>query len=408
MKALAILTTLALLACAPKEDRRGLQRRPITPAATSGWARLPLDGPAQRAWPGLWLSDAEGVAIPFMEEQEGLWQPRALALEQLLLGRSAAGKATAEFSLRFPAGWQIRDREQLKVDLELDGEAPWVCQVELERRLQGSRFLRLETDSPLNLFDLGTSGSRQSFYIPWDAQSYRLTLEPTQGRAPRILGLTVTASTRPDELQADAVLTPHLQRQNGEPGSWSLGLEAPERLVAVDLQLQPPVAPVMARIRVPLRDPGQADPELNAGWLPVQGLVWNLPALHSQATRLSLEPVVTDRLELALPEGAQLASVKLLVRRKLLIFPAEAGRPYFLHTGGRSKPAPGQLGALPASSRAIYAREPLKLGPGEPDPQGLPRIVAAGDRTRPWLPWAAGLVVVLLGFSAWRLLKTEA
>ena len=113
------------------------------------------------------------------------------------------------------------------------------------------------------------------------------------------------------------------------------------------------LAPVLARIRVPLRDPRQADPDLNAGWLPVQGLVWNLPALHSQATRLSLEPVVTDRLELALPEGAQLARMKLLVRRKVLIFPAEAGRPYFLHTGGRSRPAPGQLEALPASSRAL-------------------------------------------------------
>ena len=138
--------------------------------------------------------------------------------------------------------------------------------------------------------------------------------------------------------------------------------------------------------------------------LPVQGLLWNLPALDSRATRLSIQPVPTDRLGLELPSGARLQEVKLLVRREVLIFPAEAGRPYFLHLGGLIKPAPGDLGALPPS-RLIYAKDPLRLGPPEPDPQGLGRTITFAERSRPWLPWGAGLAVLLLMFYAWRLFR---
>jgi hypothetical protein len=115
--------------------------------------------------------------------------------------------------------------------------------------------------------------------------------------------------------------------------------------------------------------------------------------------------VVTDRLELTLPEGARLDDLKLLIRREVLLFPAEAGKAYFLHTGGRVKQAPGSLGALPESSRAVYAREPLRLGPAEADPHGLPILIQGAERTRPWLAWVAGLAVLILGFFAWKLLK---
>jgi hypothetical protein len=117
--------------------------------------------------------------------------------------------------------------------------------------------------------------------------------------------------------------------------------------------------------------------------------------------------VVTDQLMLTLPEGARLDAVKLLIRREVVLFPAEAGKTYFLHTGGRVKRAPGSLAALPESSRAVYSREPLKLGSGEADPHGLPILIQGAERTRPWLAWVAGLAVLILGFFAWRLLRTQ-
>jgi hypothetical protein len=108
---------------------------------------------------------------------------------------------------------------------------------------------------------------------------------------------------------------------------------------------------------------------------------------------------------LSLPEGARLDSLKLLIRHEVLLFPAEAGKTYFLHVGGRIKQAPGSLAALPDSSRAVYAQEPLRLGPSEADPHGLPLLIEGAERTRPWLVWVAGLAVLILGYSAWRLLK---
>ena len=43
----------------------------------------------------------------------------------------------------------------------------------------------------------------------------------------------------------------------------------------------------------------------------------------------------------------------------------------------------------------------------EADPQGLGIILEKGDQTRPWLAWAVGLVVLLLGFAAFKLLRSS-
>jgi hypothetical protein len=404
-KGLLVLTSALLLACAPKEDRSKLAQRPVSQATVSGWARLPLDGAAQLSFPEVWLSDAEGVSIPFEVEREGLWQPRELELANTLLGRDAQGRPTAEFALKFPEGWQVRDRENLRIDLELEGQAPWVCRVEVDRRLKESAFLRLEREMPLHLYDLGLSEAKHGFYIPWDAQTYRVTLVATQGSAPRIKGVKVTASTRPEELQADEQVAPRVEKE-AKGNVWAVHLDSAQRLVGADVLLKSPVAPVQPQFQIP-PDEHQARSSVapQDHWVSTQGLVWNLPALGSQATRAALGPVVTDRLELTLPEGARLDDLKLLIRREVLLFPAEAGKAYFLHTGGRVKQAPGSLGALPESSRAVYAREPLRLGPAEADPHGLPILIQGAERTRPWLAWVAGLAVLILGFFAWKLLK---
>ncbi|HWQ10638.1 MAG TPA: hypothetical protein VN436_16065, partial [Holophaga sp.] len=61
----------------------------------------------------------------------------------------------------------------------------------------------------------------------------------------------------------------------------------------------------------------------------------------------------------------------------------------------------------PESSRAVYGRQPLVLGPPEPDPQGLPVLVEGAALTRPWLSWLVGLVAAVMAFFAWRLLKAK-
>lgn len=133
-------------------------------------------------------------------------------------------------------------------------------------------------------------------------------------------------------------------------------------------------------------------------------VVWNLPAIQTRATRVALSPSVESKLQVNLPEGAELESVRVLVRRSVLLFPAEAGRAYLLHGGGGRKEAPGDLGLLP-SSRLVYTREPLALGQPEPDADGILLPANPGEQTRPWLPWVVGGVVLVLGFAGFRLLK---
>jgi len=405
MKQAWILAFL-LLGCGPREDRDGLVRRPVAPKSDSGWVRLPLDAEAQRRAGSLWLGDAEGHPVPFLRERDGLWESRSLDLDRLLLGQDAAGEPTAEFLIRIPATWRIRDREHLRIELDLAGQAPWVCRAEVQRRLEGGAFLGLPRESPLHVHDLGPgAGASRALVVPWDAQHFRITLHPALGKAPTIRSLRVVASTEATEMEPDQIVAPaDAKREFGAGGieRWLLKLPGEERVVGVDLILHPPAAPLQPMLSIPAEEKKEGGRP--ARILPVQGLVWNLPALESRATRLAVAPTLTDRLALALPAGARLQDVKILVRREALIFPAEAGRPYYLHLGGGTKTAPGDLGALPPS-RLVYARDPLKLGAAEADPQGVPRLITFSQRTRPWLPWAAALAAAALAWYAWRLFK---
>jgi len=408
MRILAALSLLLLAACAPgtREDREALRRKPITPSPISGWARLPLDREAQKAFPGTWLGDAQGASVPFLVERDGLWQPRELELEKLALGKDSQGMPTVEFVLKFPQGWQVREREHLRLQLDLEGTAPWVCRVEVERRQEGGKAITFQRELPLHLFDLGDAGRNTAFSVPWDFKIYRVTLHPSQGAAPRIKGLKVTATTEPSARHEDEAVTPQMTPVGSR--EWQLKLEAPDRIIGADLALTPPVAPVSPEFTLPAAAPEPGQREATASYerhVGSAGLLWNLPALETVSTRVSLDPLTTDRLNLRLPEGARPESVRLLVRRDVLLFPAEAGKAYFLHWGGQVKQAPGNLSALPDSSRALYQREALKLGGSEVDPEGVPRKVELPDRTLPWLPWVTGLAVAALAFAAWRLLK---
>jgi hypothetical protein len=400
-----LLPFCLLMACGPKEDTTGLLRKPVTHSTQNGWARLRLDSEAQRAFPNVWLGDAQGTSIPFVTEKDGLWSSVQLETDKVLLGRTAKGEASVEFSLKLPTGWELREREQLQIDLELEGPVPYVCRVEVERKLPEGKFLGLEQASPSHVYALARSGQRTDFLIPWDAREYRLRLISTQGSSPSIRGLKVTALTRPEALSELEVVAPSQSQRSEKEGfeTWSYTFAASERFVAADVRLKAPVAPIPIELRVP-NDSKEMEP--STGSLYPQGLVWNLPALNTTSTRITFGPTQTPRLELALPKGVQLESATFLACREVLIFPAEAGKATFLHLGGALKPAPGNLALLPASSRALYAQQALSLGASEPDPQGIPKTIGRSERTRPWLPWIAGLAVLAMGSAAWKLLKS--
>lgn len=404
-KPIFALLAVLLLGCA-SEDRSHVRRRPLELAAQNGWARVRLDGEAQRAMQRLWIGDAEGNSIPYLMEREGLWAPQVLETTQYLAGKDAKGNPTAEFALVFPNGWQIREREQLRLDLDLEGKSPWVARVDISRRMANGSFLTLERDSPFFVYDLSNDRHTSQITLPWDAERYRVTLVPTQGKAPSLRGLRVTASTWPEQLEADEMVEPQRMKEASKyPGdSWLLNLSNAERVVAADVLLKAPVAPVHVMVDAEEKDGNDLK---RTGLRPMGGgTVWNLPALQTRATRMALNPTIADRMHLQLPENATLESVKLLIRREALLFPAEASKPYYLHFGGRAKQAPGNLGALP-TSRVVYGRNPLKLMSTEADPQGLGIILEKGDQTRPWLAWVVGLVVLVLGFAAFKLLRSS-
>jgi hypothetical protein len=394
----AVLLLPLLLAACGREDRTGLHRRPIPPTTASGWARLPLDAAAQRQVQGAWIGDATGRSIPFLEAREGLWDTRPLPPEHLLTGQDSGGRPTVEFSLKLPEGWQVGERESLKLEFELEGRAPWVAQVKAERLREGGGFIAYEPAAPLHLYDLAPSGSRRSLDLPWDGERYRLTLLAAQGEAPRIRGLQVRAETRPEALETELALDGSLAPEPGRPRTWRIRLPESQRVVGLDLLLTPPAAPLRPEIHV-----GEKTEE-DHGWAS-SDLVWNLPALNTRASRVALAPVQATTLAFTLPEGATPQRVRFLVRRQTLLFPAEAGQAYALHLGGEAKPAPGSLGALP-SIRTLASRAPLTLAAAEPDDQGIPRRETADQRARPWMPWVAGLALLVLGAAAWRLFRS--
>ncbi|HEY3271125.1 MAG TPA: hypothetical protein VGJ89_07940 [Geothrix sp.] len=398
MKPALLLASLLCLACG-REDTAALHLRPISPAASSGWARLPLDAEAQRHVQGAWIGDAGGRSVPFLEAREGLWEARALPLEHLLTGRDAEGHPTVEFSLRLPEGWQVGERETLKIECDLDGRAPWVAQVKAERQGEGGGFIAYDPATPLHLYDLAPSGSRRTLDLPWDGQRYRLTLLASQGEAPRIRGLSVRAETRPEALEAELALVGTFTPEPGRPRTWRLTLPDTERVVGLDLMLAPPAAPLAPEIHL-----GESR-ETEQTWA-CGDLVWNLPALRTRSTRIAFAPRLTKSITISLPEGATPQSLRALVRRQTWLLPVEAGQVYTLHLGGEAKPAPGNLGALP-SLRTLASAAPLTLGPSEPDPQGLPHRSGADERARPWMPWVAGIAVLALAAAAWRLLKEQ-
>ncbi len=394
-KVLLCLAATALFAQTPV-------RRAIAPPAVNGWARVVVD---EDGADGIWIGDAQGRSVPFLWETDATWSALPLTLGHPVWGQDAKGRATGAFTLHPPEGFSRGDREQVKLECALQASAsPWMVAVKVERRGDGGAFIALD-DTPRFLYDLGPDRRATAITIPWDADDYRLTLIPTQGPAPKLLGVEASACTLPSELKADErvnLLFPPATKDEAFRNLRHADLPRPSKLVGLEVTLQPPVAPVVVHAvsLQPSQTGGDFEPRVHGS-----AEIWNLPALGTLRTLVPMDGPVLMRVHLDLPDGVAIQSASALIRHRRLFFPAEAGAAYFLHSGALEKKAPGSLAALPASSRAFYEGKPLALGPAEPDPQALQAAPDAAAKVRRWLPWGAGVLVVLLGFWGLRLFK---
>ncbi len=235
LAALAAAAAL-VLGCGPRADRDALVRRPLAPKSESAWTRLPLDAGTLRLGGEPWIGDEAAHPVPHLRERPGLWGPRQLDIEKLLLGMDSEGRPSAEFTLRLPPGWSVRDREHLRIDLDLQGKAPWVCRVDLARRLEGPALLGLPRESPISIQDLGRKDAVASFLVPWDAKEYRVVLQALAGTAPNIRSAKVTAVTDPAGMDPDRVLAPEellCEIPAPAPERWRVRLASPERVVGL-------------------------------------------------------------------------------------------------------------------------------------------------------------------------------
>ena len=399
---LAALFLLASLLPAQQPTRRA-----ITPSSRNGWARVVVDDDGAD---GIWIGDAEGRSVPFLWEADAHWASIPLGTAHAVWGKDAKGLSTGAFTLQAPQGFTRGDREQVKLDFALQASAtPWACRVEVARRADGGAFVAVD-DAPRFLYDLGTDRRAASITIPWDADDWRVTLVPVQGAAPKLLGVSASACTLPSELRADEIRPVPVPAgkdhgQTTELAWWHLALPSPARMTALQVHLRPPVAPVeisvLASAPPPLPLGGGAEAERQIG----SASLWNLPALGTEASRVSLDGSSVHGLRLLAPPSVEVEGIAALIRHRRLFFPAEAGKTYFLHEGGLAKAAPGSLGELPASSRAFYEGQPLALGAPEADPQAAVAAADPAAKLRRWLPWGVGALVLLLGLWGVRLLK---
>ena len=393
---LAALFLLASLLPAQQPTRRAL-----APSPDNGWARVVVDDDGAE---GIWISDAEGRSVPFLWEADAHWSAVPLTAAHPLWGKDAKGNPTGAFTLQPPQGFTRGDREQVKLDFTLQAsEAPWACRVEVARRGEGGAFVAMD-DAPRFLYDLGADKRATSVTIPWDADDWRVTLVPVQGAAPKLMGVAASACTLPAELKADErvdlVFQP-AKKGDGFKDMDHADLGRLRRIIGLEVLLQAPVAPVQisATSIYPDLDGAIHEPvDLGTAEL------WNLPALNTRQTHIAVDRE-TQFVHLGLPAGVAVESASALIRHRRLFFPAEAGKAYFLHIGALAKTAPGSLGELPASSRALYAGAALTLGAAEADPQAVLPASDPAAKLRRWLPWGVGILVLLLGLWGFRLMK---
>jgi hypothetical protein len=370
-------------------------RRPLSTPARSGWALLSLDADAQRQSKGLWISDDQGRPVPFQEMHRGANAAQETPAPQQRLGRNDKGWPTAAFEL--PEGGPRTLR--LQVD---PVDRPWVARALLERQGPGGTWVLWDPRPRPHAWQLHREEGL-SFELPAESGPWRLSLKPVVGRPPRLLGLTLTAPAEAWSLQEEAQLPVAFSAVGN--GAWRLTLPEGESILSFDVHLKAPAAPLAAELLVPLAERPQ---DLKAAQpLGHEGALWALPALESEASRLTLYGATgASTLFLRLPEGGEPDRIEARVHRATLRVPVEQGRSYWAHFGGTPKVAPGELGALPMAFDPKHT-ERLTLGAAVPDPEGH-TASQPHDGLGRMLPWAVGAAVLALAAVAWRLLQSGA
>lgn len=388
---------LALLVLAPALAAQALQRRPLSPPTRSGWASLTLDADATPARGTLWISDADGRPVPHLEVQAGAHLTPATRPGGLRLGRDAAGHPTAAFTV--PPG---PEGPVLRLEVEAV-DRPWIARLRLERPGPGGPWITWDPKPRPHAWDLGAEVAELRVPLPAEPGPWRLTLLPVVGRPPRLTGLAFEARRTAWSLATEARQAVAFRAE--APGRWHLDIPPGEDLRRLEVQLRAPTAPVRPQLLRPQPpvDGKAQEPRL----LPAHGALWALPALDSEGTTLTLDTPEDGPLLLQLPEGAEPVAVQAVYARATLAFPAEAGRAYYLHTGGAVRRAPGSLASL-ASGFDPARAEALRLGAPEADPHGLapsakPRTV--WDRIAKAWPWLIGALMGALVLAGIRLMK---
>lgn len=137
------------------------------------------------------------------------------------------------------------------------------------------------------------------------------------------------------------------------------------------------------------------------------GALWALPGLDSTSTTLELNtPFLGGDLLLALPSGAEPMAVEAICGLDSLVFPAEAGRMYYLHAGGGVLAAPGELQKLLATFHPERETPRRTMGAAEPDPHAVaPEAPTPWERWKGAWPYVIGALTLVLALAAARLLK---
>lgn len=392
MRRAALLLALTVTLAA-----QGLQRRPLGAPARSGWGTVTLDAAATRQQGSLWISDAEGRPVPFLEVQAGGRTLPAVVPDGLRLGKDPAGRPTAAFLVPADPGERV-----LRLEVEAQ-DRPWIARPLLERQGPGGTWVTWDPKPRPHVWDLGAGSVETEVTLPAEPGPWRLILKPVVGRLPRLTGLSFASRTTTWTLATEARFP--LAFEPAGPGTWALALPQGEDLRRLEVQLRPPAAPLRAELLIP-RPPVEGRPQPPIP-LPAHGALWALPALDSEGTTLTLEAPHHGPLLLRLPEGAEPIAIQALCGRATLAFPAEAGRRYFLHSGGARRQAPGDLATLQAGVDP-QAAESLSLGPAEADPHGQAETIptpSLWDRTASLWPWLMGGLVALLALFGLRLLR---
>ena len=147
MKISYLACALVLVGCEPQLVGE-LVARPVVRGENSvGWQRVELDGVAHRERDSLWLGDGQGRSVPFLFETGEVWRPKQLEVVDPLAGKNESNQPTFEFGVGVPQGWQVGEREQLRVDFELGYVGTFVADVVVERKRDDGQYWQADQDN---------------------------------------------------------------------------------------------------------------------------------------------------------------------------------------------------------------------------------------------------------------------